>query len=110
MVLNGDVVSTGDIVNAGEIHFDKDVYKRQRIHYPASGGILLRAKGENIMQKLENRCDLLLTQHQKWMASVTRFIAVSYTHLIGHTGEAGDVVHVDQGIVGTQQYAVVACY
>lgn len=22
MVLNGDVVSTGDIVNAGEIHFD----------------------------------------------------------------------------------------
>ena len=29
---------------------------------------------------------------------------------IGHTGEAGDVVHVDHGIVGTQQYAVVACY
>ena len=28
---------------------------------------------------------------------------------IGHTGETGDVVHVDQGIVGTQQYAVVAC-
>ncbi|ENU1309609.1 TPA: hypothetical protein ACI7DF_004971, partial [Escherichia coli] len=26
------------------------------------------------MQKLENRCDLLLIQHQKWMASVTRFI------------------------------------
>ena len=29
---------------------------------------------------------------------------------IGHTGETGDVVHVDQGIVSTQQYAVVACY
>ncbi len=27
---------------------------------------------------------------------------------IGHTGETGDVVHVDQGIVGTQQHAVVA--
>ena len=28
---------------------------------------------------------------------------------IGHAGETGDVVHVDQGIVGTQQHAVVAC-
>ena len=28
---------------------------------------------------------------------------------IGHAGETGDVVHVDQGIIGTQQYAVVAC-
>ncbi|ENU1818136.1 hypothetical protein ACFHVZ_004392, partial [Shigella flexneri] len=24
------------------------------------------------MQQLENRCDLLLIQHQKWMTSVTR--------------------------------------
>ena len=28
---------------------------------------------------------------------------------IGHASETGDVVHVDQGIVGTQPYAVVAC-
>lgn len=28
---------------------------------------------------------------------------------ICHASETGDVVHVDQGIVGTQQYAVVAC-
>ncbi|EOU6062888.1 hypothetical protein ACX32D_004947, partial [Escherichia coli] len=24
------------------------------------------------MQKLENRCELLLIQHQKWMTNVTR--------------------------------------
>lgn len=28
---------------------------------------------------------------------------------VGHTGETGDIVHVDQGIIGTQKYAVVAC-
>ncbi len=28
---------------------------------------------------------------------------------VSHTGKAGDVTHLDQGIVGTQQYAVVAC-
>lgn len=28
---------------------------------------------------------------------------------VGHAGETGDVVHVEQGIIGTQQYAVVAC-
>lgn len=28
---------------------------------------------------------------------------------VSHTSETGNVVHVDQGIVGTQQYAVVAC-
>ncbi|END1355850.1 hypothetical protein ABLL03_004542, partial [Escherichia coli] len=39
------------------------------------------------MQKLENRCDLLLTQHQKWMASVTRFIVahgMGSPHLHGY--------------------------
>ncbi|KDV81190.1 hypothetical protein AC42_3192 [Escherichia coli 2-052-05_S3_C3] len=29
---------------------------------------------------------------------------------ICHASETGDVVHIDQGIVGTQQYTVVACY
>ena len=28
---------------------------------------------------------------------------------VSHTGETGDKVHVDQGIIGTQKYAVVAC-
>lgn len=28
---------------------------------------------------------------------------------VSHTGETGDIVHVDQGIIGTQKYAVVAC-
>ncbi len=28
---------------------------------------------------------------------------------VSHSGKAGDVTHLDQGIVGTQQYAVVAC-
>lgn len=28
---------------------------------------------------------------------------------VGHAGETGDVAHVDQWIVGTQQYAAVAC-
>lgn len=39
------------------------------------------------MQKLENRCDLLLIQHQKWMASVTRFIVahgMGSPHLHGY--------------------------
>ncbi|HGC1912893.1 TPA: hypothetical protein ACIYJ0_005124, partial [Escherichia coli] len=39
------------------------------------------------MQKLENRCDLLLIQHQKWMASVTRFIVahgMGSPHLYGY--------------------------
>ena len=28
---------------------------------------------------------------------------------VSHTGETGDIVHVDQGIIGTQKYAGVAC-
>ncbi len=28
------------------------------------------------MQKLENRCDLLLIQYQKWMASVTGLLSL----------------------------------
>ncbi|EKD7912798.1 hypothetical protein OSD56_005093, partial [Escherichia coli] len=39
------------------------------------------------MQKLENRCELLLIQHQKWMTSVTRLIVahgMGSPHLHGY--------------------------
>lgn len=39
------------------------------------------------------------------IAFTDQFIKLS----VGHAGETGDVVHVEQGIIGTQQYAVVAC-
>lgn len=63
------------------------------------------------MQKLENRCDLLLTQHQKWMASVTRFIVahgMGSPHLHGyhrltlaHFFSAGKRHHHLGGTTGT---------
>ncbi|HDQ6690825.1 TPA: hypothetical protein QBF43_004346, partial [Escherichia coli] len=39
------------------------------------------------MQKLENRCELLLIQHQKWMTNVTRLIVahgMGAPHLHGY--------------------------
>ncbi len=54
------------------------------------------------MQKLENRCDLLLTQHQKWMASVTRFIVahgMGSPHL--HGQELRTLAEFDGGRKGT---------
>lgn len=62
------------------------------------------------MQKLENRCDLLLIQHQKWMASVTRFIVahgMGSPHLHGYhrltwpTFSAGKRHHYLGGTTGT---------
>ncbi len=73
------------------------------------------------MQKLENRCDLLLIQYQKWMASVTRFIVahgMGSPHLHGYhrltlahffLPEKGTIISVAPQ-VSTPRFLTVICH